>query len=65
MEELTPIFKELTQSPIAFLGGFFAGTFRLDLAEEPVKGWLEKEGVSATSKKSSDDDDRPQTIEIE
>lgn len=26
--------------PVAFLGGVFAGILRLDLDEEPLKGWV-------------------------
>ncbi len=50
MDELTPIFRELTQQPIAFLGGLFSGVFRLNLSEDPVKSWLDKQaGVSSHS----------------
>lgn len=42
MDELSPILKELTQYPIAFLGGLASGLFRLNLNEDPVKGWLEQ-----------------------
>ena len=37
LEELTPIFTELTRQPVAFLGGFFSGAFRLNLSDDPVK----------------------------
>ena len=43
LTELTPIFKELTQQPIAFLGGFFSGVFRLNLSDDPVKSWLDEQ----------------------
>lgn len=44
--ELIPIFKELTQQPVAFMSGFVSGVLRLNLAEEPLKAWLEKQGIS-------------------
>jgi len=42
-DELTPLFRELTQQPIAFLGGFFSGVFRLNLMDDPVKSWLDQQ----------------------
>lgn len=38
--ELSPLVQELTQQPVAFLGGLFTGLLRLSLNEEPVKSWL-------------------------
>lgn len=46
LDELTPVLREFTQHPVAFLGGFFSGVFRLNLSEDPVKSWLEREGGS-------------------
>lgn len=43
LDELSPIFKELTQQPVAFLGGFFSGVFRLNLSDDPVKSWLDEQ----------------------
>jgi len=37
LDELTPIVKELFQQPVAFLGGFCSGVFRLNLSDDPVK----------------------------
>lgn len=48
VDELTPIFKELTQHPGSFLGGFFSGLLRLNLTDDPVKSWLDQK-VGATS----------------
>ncbi|BAY92290.1 MULTISPECIES: hypothetical protein [unclassified Tolypothrix] len=48
IDELSPIFKELTQHPVSFLGGFFSGVFRLNLADDPVKSWLDKQTGSTT-----------------
>ncbi len=42
IDELTPIFKQLTQHPGSFLGGFFSGVLRLNLSDEPVKNWLDQ-----------------------
>ena len=46
MNELTPLLRELSSHPVAFLGGFFSGVFRLDLNDDPVKNWLNKQNVN-------------------
>ena len=48
VDELKPIFKQLTQHPVSFLGGFFSGVLRLNLADDPVKSWLEQHMGSTT-----------------
>jgi hypothetical protein len=35
IDELTPIFKQFTQHPVSFLGGFVSGLLRLSLADDP------------------------------
>ncbi|HHP7243266.1 MAG TPA: hypothetical protein ACFE0H_01125 [Elainellaceae cyanobacterium] len=69
MDELTPLLKELTGHPIAFLGGFFSGAFRLNLNEDPVKVWLDQQAGSSYSSTSSDSangrGNGPQPISIE
>ncbi|MGC1308026.1 MAG: hypothetical protein WA885_12430 [Phormidesmis sp.] len=46
MDELTPFVREIARNPVAFCGGFFSGLFRLDLSEDPVKSWLNKQGAT-------------------
>ncbi|MGQ4649951.1 hypothetical protein [Lyngbya aestuarii] len=70
LTELTPLLKELTQQPTAFLGGFFSGVFRLDLADDPVKSWLDQQAGSTsyggtTSGSENGKTDGPQSISIE
>ncbi|WP_390631489.1 hypothetical protein [Leptothermofonsia sichuanensis] len=49
MDELMPVLKEFAQQPIAFMGGFFSGVCRLNLSDDPVKSWLDKQaGVAST-----------------
>lgn len=48
-DELTPIFKELASHPVSFFGGFFSGLFRLNLADDPVRGWLDKQNGTSPS----------------
>jgi hypothetical protein len=65
--ELQPILKELVHQPIAFAGGFVSGLLRLKLVDDPLKSWLEKQGVTNFSSQDMDrsNDNRPQTISIE
>jgi len=70
LEELTPIFTELTKQPVAFFGGFFSGVFRLNLSDDPVKTWLDEQtgstGYTAASKESGNSKSSgPQSISIE
>lgn len=48
VDELTPFVRELARQPVAFCGGFFSGLFNLDLTEDPVKSWLNKQGADPT-----------------
>ena len=67
LDELTPIVKELAQQPVAFLGGFFSGILRLKLSDDPLKNWLQKQGISPSAY-STDNSERgsgPQTISID
>lgn len=48
LDELSPIFKELIQQPIPFLGGLCSGVFRLNLSDDPVKSWLDQQAGSTT-----------------
>jgi hypothetical protein len=68
LTELTPLLKKLAQQPVAFMGGFVSGVFRLNLEEDPLKSWLTKQGINVTD--SKDDDNKPngngpQSISIE
>jgi hypothetical protein len=68
IDELTPVFKELSQQPIAFLGGFFSGLLRLNLADDPVKSWLDQQaGVSypSTTGVENTQNGGPQSISID
>ncbi len=70
VDELTPIFKELTQHPVSFLGGFVSGILRLSLADEPVKTWLDQQFGSSSYTAARNDvhngkTSGPQTISID
>ena len=73
LSELSPIFKELIQQPLAFTGGFCSGILRLNFNEEPLASWLSQQewatnqhisgGGSRTS--STKGSEGPQSISIE
>ncbi|MEB3311008.1 MAG: hypothetical protein VKJ02_12305 [Snowella sp.] len=69
LTELQPILKELVQQPIAFTSGFVSGMLRLQLTSDPLKSWLEKQGVTDFSStdfnNGSSASQRPQSISIE
>lgn len=71
LDELTPLLKELSQHPIAFLGGFVSSALRLNLADDPVRSWLNQQtGTSNTYSSSGADHQNgksngPQSISIE
>jgi hypothetical protein len=69
MDELTPLLRELTGHPVAFLGGFVSGVFRLNLNEDPVRTWLNQQmGTSypvSTSGSTNGKGSGPQSISID
>jgi hypothetical protein len=69
LDELTPIFKEFTQQPVAFLGGFFSGVFRLNLSDDPVKSWLDQQSGTVSSAATTSTENGkasgPQSISID
>lgn len=66
LDELTPLLKELVGQPASFLGGFFSGLFRLNLADDPVKSWLDQHAGSASMTTSNiNGKSGPQSISID
>ena len=67
LTELQPIVKELVQQPIAFTGGFVSGVLRLKLSSDPLKSWLEKQGVTdfSSADMANESNQRPQSIMID
>lgn len=69
-EELSPIFKQLTQHPVSFLGGFVSGMLHLNLTDDPVRSWLDQQispstYTSSTTQAHNGKTSGPQTISIE
>jgi hypothetical protein len=67
MEELRPLFQELTAQPIAFFGGLVSGLLRLDPNQDPLKSWLKSQNIAAPSSTVSDraSEKAPQSISID
>lgn len=67
LTELTPALQKLIQQPIAFASGFVSGVLHLNLNEEPLSQWLEKQGYSPSGNntETSAKSDRPQSINID
>ncbi|MGA1623448.1 MAG: hypothetical protein ACO36E_12090 [Synechocystis sp.] len=67
LEEFKPVAQEFCKQPVAFAGGFVSGVLRLKLTDDPLKSWLQKQGVTdfSSADLNKSDDDRPQTIAID
>lgn len=68
LDELTPIAQGLIKQPVAFCGGLLSGVLRLDIGEDPLKTWLEKQGASveeSNKNNSQGTNEGPQSISIE
>ncbi|MBI1240229.1 hypothetical protein [Umezakia ovalisporum] len=70
IDELSPIFQQLTKHPVSFMGGFFSGLLRLNLKDDPVKSWLDQH-ISSTEHATSSNEahngkaKKPQQIAID
>ncbi|GAB4210520.1 MAG: hypothetical protein OHK0012_00940 [Synechococcales cyanobacterium] len=63
---MTVIVGEFLSNPIAFCGGFVSGILRLDLHQEPLRSWLEQQGVYPTPPSGTvTDSGKPKTIAID
>lgn len=70
VDELSPFVREIARQPVAFCGGFFSGLFRLDLTEDPVRSWLNKQGATPTASDvaggiNNSNPQGPQSIDID
>lgn len=68
LEELMPLFKEFTQHPASFMGGFASGILRLSLTDDPVKSWLAQQTNTtnfSTSSNGTRNGNGPQRISID
>jgi hypothetical protein len=70
LTELSPLVQELTQQPVAFLGGLMSGLLRLNLADDPIKSWLDQQTGAFTANTAANPDvangkSGPQLIDID
>ncbi len=68
MDELKPILNEFLGQPVAFFGGLVSGFLKLDLQQDPLKSWLEKQGAKVPTDSSASNNgknDGPQSISID
>jgi hypothetical protein len=67
LTELAPALQKLIQQPVAFASGFVSGVLHLNLNEEPLSQWLEKQGYDVVNQNSAttNNSDRPQSIKID
>ncbi|TVQ45382.1 MAG: hypothetical protein EA365_08070 [Gloeocapsa sp. DLM2.Bin57] len=65
LQELNPIFQEFIKQPVPFVNGLIAGALRLNLAEDPLKSWLEKQGLTqVNTSQDNDNGNKPEYISI-
>ena len=67
LTELTPVLQKFIQQPVAFASGFVSGVLHLNLNEEPLSQWLDKQGYNRANNNSAapQNGDRPQSIDID
>lgn len=65
LDELSPIVKEALKNPVAFAGGFASGLLRLNLNDDPVKSWLDKQSGASVPDNDRQAPPGPQSIEID
>lgn len=67
LQELSPLFREFVQKPIAFTGGFVSGLLRLNPNDDPLRSWLHKEmgKPSNSDMPPPNNGSGPQSIDIE
>jgi hypothetical protein len=64
LTELAPAFQKFIQQPVAFASGFVSGVLHLNLNEEPLSQWLEKQGYNSATT-TTVNNSRPQSIDID
>jgi hypothetical protein len=70
-QELSPFVRDCIQKPVAFMGGFASGLLRLNLSEDPLRSWLDRELGAPSSPSGATDSNRtnngsgPQSINID
>jgi hypothetical protein len=43
LTEVSPLVQECLQHPVGFASGFISGLLRLNLSDDPLKSWLDRQ----------------------
>jgi hypothetical protein len=65
MDEIKPLLQIFSQAPVAFLGGLMAGVLRLNLTDDPLRGWLDNQTRQPAAAKASHNGQGPTRISID
>jgi len=61
--EMNEVWKTFLSNPVVFCGGFLSGLLRLDVRQDPLRSWLESQGLRVEDPPASTQG--PQSIAIE
>ncbi|MCF2970344.1 hypothetical protein L1047_03930 [Synechococcus sp. Nb3U1] len=61
--ETNDVWKEFLSHPVPFCGGLLSGLLGLDIKQDPLRSWLESQGLMMEDKSSSGEG--PKSISIE
>lgn len=65
MVEMNEVWKTFLSNPVPFCGGFLSGLLRLDVKQDPLRSWLESQGLRVEEPPPSGRSNGPQSISIE
>lgn len=57
------VWKTFLSNPVVFCGGFLSGLLRLDIRQDPLRSWLESQGLRVEDPPATTQG--PQSISIE
>ncbi|MEN9241726.1 MAG: hypothetical protein Q6K55_05495 [Thermostichus sp. DG02_3_bins_51] len=61
--ETNCVWKEFLSNPVPFCGGFLSGLFGLDVKQDPLRSWLESQGLTVEEKPDHSGGPTPISIE--
>ncbi|MEN9224543.1 MAG: hypothetical protein Q6M54_03635 [Thermostichus sp. DRC_bins_24] len=62
---MNEVWKEFLSNPVPFCGGLLSGLLRLDVKQDPLRSWLESQGLVVEDGPSSGNSAGPKSISIE
>ncbi len=63
--ETNDVWKEFLSNPVPFCGGLLSGLLNLDVKQDPLRSWLEAQGLVVEDGPPSGGSDGPKSISIE